>query len=502
MGQPVAVLVRSSRLESARGRVETILARWESQLGHLLPRPVVLEGDICQEDLGLDVESRQWVRHNCRSLLHSAASLSFEADEATNEPWRSNFEGTRHVQEFARRVEIRHFHHVSTAYVCGLRTGQILESDVDVGQTLGNAYEQSKLSAEKLIRESDGFDRLTVYRPAIIVGDSRTGYTTTYHGFYTPLKVVHSLVGKVAPSEMNILLLLQALGLTGQERKNFVPVDWVSSVMTRILLDESLHGETYHLTPRHRVSIDDMTAVLSDAIQTLSIPALQKQSAAALDGGAFEEVFRTQMQTYQSYWRDDPEFDTSNTSRAVPQLPCPEVDAAMMWRLAKYAIESNFGWPIPPPVPAPLDIHGHLMERAAGAERAAQGSEIQPANSGSENQSANRGSEIQPANRLVLEVAGPGGGEWTLELWNDVLTQVGVGSDEDTAPRIYMSARTFQRLSTAEISAAEALRNGALVVLGACCTNESLLPAIDRLAGRGADHRSGSSSSRRRALAG
>ncbi len=483
-GQPIAVLVRKSRFESARGRVETILARWESQLGCILPRPVVLDGDICREDLGLAPESRQWVQQNCHSVLHSAASLSFEADEATNEPWRSNFEGTRHVLDFVRRVGIRQFHHVSTSYVCGLRTGTIMESDVDVGQTLGNAYEQSKLSAEKLVREADGLDRLTVHRPAIIVGDSQTGYTTTYHGFYTPLKVVHSLVGKVSPSEMNILFLLQALGLSGQERKNFVPVDWVSSVMTHILSDESLHGQTYHLTPRTRVSIDDMTAVLSDAIQTLSVPALEKQSAAALDGAAFEEVFRTQMQTYQSYWRDDPLFDASNTIAAAPHLPCPEVDAKMMWRLAKYAIENNFGWPVPAPCPAPLDIQTQL------AQRVAQG---QPYGEGANNPE-------RPC--MVLEVAGPGGGQWTLEIRGNRLARLIEGCADDLLPHAYMSSHTFRRLSRAETSAAEALRIGALVVSGAGSPVAPMLEFIDQAAGHPAGRRSVLAATPHRVLAG
>lgn len=456
---PIAVLVRKSRMESARARVETILARWEVQLDCVLPRPVVFEGDICQQDLGLDLTSRQWVQQNCHSVLHSAASLSFELDEATNEPWRSNLEGTRNVLDFVRSVGIRQFHHVSTSYVCGLRTGTILESDVDVGQTLGNPYEESKLSAEKLVREADGLDRLTVHRPAIIVGDSQTGYTTTYHGFYTPLKVVHSMVDKVAPSELDILFLLQALGLNGQERKNFVPVDWVSSVMTHILSDETLHGRTYHLTPRTRVTINEMAAGLSEAIQKLSIPAIEKQRSVPQNAAAFDDVFRTQMETYQSYWRDDPQFDSSNTISAAPHLPCPEVDAGVMWRLAKYAIENNFGWPVPSPIPAPLDIQTQLVQQVS-LER--------PAGETTKSDS----------DHLVLEIAGPGGGQWTLELQGKRLSGLVNGRADDTCTHTYMSSHTFRQLASAEISVAQALRSGALVVTGA---SNSVAPVLESL---------------------
>ena len=45
---------------------------------------------------------------------------------------------------------------------------------------------------------ADFLDRPTIYRPSIIVGDSQTGYTTTYHGFYAPLKLAHTMASKVA----------------------------------------------------------------------------------------------------------------------------------------------------------------------------------------------------------------------------------------------------------------------------------------------------------------
>ncbi len=463
-GMPIAVVARKSRMESAKGRVESILAGWEQRLGCVLPRPIVLEGDICQVNLGLSDSAQQWVRRNCHSLVHSAASLSFELDEETNEPWRSNLDGTRNALELVRKLNIRKFHHVSTAYICGLRSGTILESDVDVGQQLGNPYEESKLASEKLVRSWEGIDTLTVHRPAIIVGDSQSGYTTTYHGFYTPLKVVHMLVGKVPASEMNVLYLLQALGLTGEERKNFVPVDWVSMVMTHILANESLHGRTYHLTPRTRVSINEMTAVLSDAIQKLSIPALEKASPNLLDSEAFEDVFRTQMETYQSYWRDDAEFDASNTQTAAPELPCPIVDGEMMWRLAKFAVENNFGWPIPRPLPAPLDVGARLRTLVQ-----------------SPNPLINGAASALPF-RAVLEVSGPGGGQWTLHRQGPHLTECCEGFTDDSLPHAYLSSHTFRQLASGETRSVEALLAGALVVQGAGSSLDDVLALVDHLA--------------------
>ena len=89
-----------------------------------------------------------------------------------------------------REARIRELHHVSTAYVCGSRQGRIFESELDEGQDCRNEYEASKLEAERLVRGPDGLESVTVYRPAVISGDSKTGYTSTYHGLYLYLRLM------------------------------------------------------------------------------------------------------------------------------------------------------------------------------------------------------------------------------------------------------------------------------------------------------------------------
>jgi thioester reductase-like protein len=163
-GVPIAVVVRSNRKQTARQRMEVLLSHWDAHSDAPLPRPVVLEGDISQEDLGLDANDMRWAAESCGAVIHNAASLSFHATSADGEPYRSNIVGTQNVLDFARANGIRKFHHVSTAYVAGLRHGRVMETDVDVGQELGNDYEKSKLAAEKLVRNADFLDRPTVGR--------------------------------------------------------------------------------------------------------------------------------------------------------------------------------------------------------------------------------------------------------------------------------------------------------------------------------------------------
>ena len=95
----LAVLVRPGAGLSGRERIEGILQRQENDRGRLLPRPVVLEGDLNAERCGLDGERISWLSRACSRIVHSAASLQFIGKDRGEEPWRTNVGGTQHVLE-------------------------------------------------------------------------------------------------------------------------------------------------------------------------------------------------------------------------------------------------------------------------------------------------------------------------------------------------------------------------------------------------------------------
>ena len=116
----VAVIARPSARLSARERVESIMQHWEMELGRSLPRPIVLEGDICSPNMGMTTEDVNWVSENCLEIVHNAAILRFKAADRSDEPFRTNLNGTRNVLDFALQQKIADFHYVSTAYVLSL----------------------------------------------------------------------------------------------------------------------------------------------------------------------------------------------------------------------------------------------------------------------------------------------------------------------------------------------------------------------------------------------
>jgi len=449
---PLAVIVRPSRIESAVGRIETAMTHWEKELGHALVRPIVLEGDITQPMCGLSVDDQKWVQEYCDTAIHSAASLTFYAEEEDGEPWRSNIHGTRNMLDLCRETGIRKFHHVSTAYVCGQRREVIREDELDVGQLPSNDYESSKITAEKEVR-AVGFDTLTVHRPSIIVGDSQTGFTTSYHGFYTPLRLVHTLVTTLPWDVIAQGDWLGTLALSGDERKNLVPVDWVSAAMTEVIARPDLHGETYHFTNPNAATVADMLASIGEAVLDLAKHEEADQSKLTEDAEKMMLSFRDQMKVYQSYWSDDPTFDSTRTETSLPHLPCPQVDQPLMDLLVKYAIDKNFGWPRETPVSRKFPIAEDLAPWMN--------------DTGSSEVSDDR-------SYVSLRVSGNGGGQWHMILDHGRLVGVGSGLKNGDSATCYLNSDTFHRITRGQLSWESALQSGRLFTAGNATSSEEI----------------------------
>ncbi len=457
-GRQVAVLVRSQRKLTARQRIENLLQQWDAE-GEVLPRPVILEGDITQPDLGLDGTDLRWAAEHCTAVIHNAASLSFEATSPQGEPYRSNVIGTQNILEFTRQAGIREFHHVSTAYVAGLRKGRILESDVDVGQTLGNDYEISKLSAEKLVRAADFIRPPTVYRPGIIIGDSRTGFTTTYHGFYAALQLAHTLAQTHERDHTGMIHADRVrLNLNGDETKHLVPVDWVSAAMVHVMLHPEHHGKTYHLTPRQPVTTGMIRDVLEASIGLYGVQLLGADHVPANDNET-EALFHEHIRVYNSYWRMDPEFDSTNIQRAAPHLPCPDIDFELLVRLSRVAIDANFPTPSKKPPTIEFDADS-VVQSWVEAPLPENGRRL-----------------------LGLDVRGPGGGQWQLVDQAGQLIGVEPGLHADRLCVCETDVRTFAEVAQGRRSWSAALSEGTAKLIGNGLAPQDYAALLDQLVG-------------------
>src|SRR5918999_1473359 len=171
-GRRVYALVRAENDTAAEARLAP----------HANLTPVA--GDIEKPGLGLASPPE-----DVSTILHCAASVSF--DLSLDESRRVNVDGTRNVLDLAKRCDrLERLSYVSTAYVAGEPRRLFQENELDVGQRFRNPYERSKFEAERMLREhADGLP-LQVLRPSIVVGDSRTGRTSSFNVLYGPLKAL------------------------------------------------------------------------------------------------------------------------------------------------------------------------------------------------------------------------------------------------------------------------------------------------------------------------
>ncbi|ELP33952.1 beta keto-acyl synthase [Rhodopirellula baltica SWK14] len=324
-----AVLVRAKGKQTAEQRIDQILARFEQAWQVSLPRPKVLEGDLNQSRLGLSDESIQWVRANCDRMLHSAASLSFLPADPTgdNEPYRTNVDGTREVVAFCKAVGITQLHHVSTAYVCGTRSGRVKETEGDTGQSFANDYERSKLIAEGIVREAFRGSNLTVYRPSIVI--DRTGLSPvsgdrTIYGAFSMYQMLASRFGLPEDGQW-----FRDLGFSGSERKNIVDVDWIARAICKVMSTPRLHGRTYHLTTREGTAIKSLDAAFHSAttkwLQTRKPDRLKRPRQLDRTDATGHSTQREELdqmadpfvKTFLPYFRDDPVFDRANIDDVI-----------------------------------------------------------------------------------------------------------------------------------------------------------------------------------------
>ncbi len=197
-GRHVAVLARDARSRPAEERVRELLAAWPEPPRDRSANPVVLAGDLDAPHLGLSLAQRAWLARRCSCIVHAAADVALRRTQA-RDPWTTNVEGTQRLLDLCAAAGIGELHHVSTAFVCGSRPGPVLEDEFDCGQVLHNDYERSKFEAERRVRACPQV-RVTVYRPSVIVGDSQSGFTSSYHGFYRFLELGSRLAGSPRPA--------------------------------------------------------------------------------------------------------------------------------------------------------------------------------------------------------------------------------------------------------------------------------------------------------------
>lgn len=341
-GNRVVCLLRAKNDAEAAAKLAHVLdqARPEALTAEQRARATVVRGDLTEEELGLTPVQRDELATSVHRVIHDAATVDWATSLETAR--RINVEGTRRVLELAAlahaRGVLRRFDYVSTCHVCGRRRGRIAEESLDGSAGFFNNYEQSKFEAEQLVRRS-GLPFAT-FRLSSVVGDSRTGYSSTFRVMYWPLKMLSRGMAWVVPADRRGIV-------------DIVPVDYVCDALEALSADMSQRGKTFHLAagPQHSSTIGEL---LDLGVKTFRVraPLLVPPSTFfytlrpllfLITWGKRREMLK-KGRVYVPYFSFRSPFDTSQARAVLDKLGLrPPLVRDYFQTLIDYAIASDWG---------------------------------------------------------------------------------------------------------------------------------------------------------------
>ena len=307
------LLTRGRRQQTTKERILAVLAGLypPAAIAPMADRIEIVEGDLSLDRLGLKEADSKNLAAKISHIIHCAAAARFdlELEQARN----TNVKGTESILALARRCSrLQKLDYIGTAYVAGRRVGLIKEDELDEGQEHHNTYEKSKLEAEKLVRARMPELPITIFRPSIVICDSKTGRVSTHSAFYRLLKMFLQGALKVLPGNPACSL-------------DLVPVDWMADVFYIITAEAASIGKCYHLT----AGLDRLTTL--EEVRDLASHHFGKEKFAIVPHAEFnaymarvgdrlsdeERDMMAELNIYLPYLTGRLRFDNSNTMNAL-----------------------------------------------------------------------------------------------------------------------------------------------------------------------------------------
>ena len=245
-GSVVHFLIR----KESEAKVAALREHW----GVPASRAIPVYGDLTAKKLGVSAADLKQLKGRIDHFYHLAAVYDLSADEESQVA--VNIEGTRNTVEFARAIGAGHFHHVSSIAAAGLYEGVFREDMFEEAEGLDHPYFMTKHESEKIVRQACKVP-WTVYRPAMVVGDSRTGEMDKIDGPYYVFKLIQRMRQVLPP-------WMPAVGLEGG-RVNIVPVDFVVDALAHISHKPQIARRCFHLVDPVGYRVGDVLDIFARA---------------------------------------------------------------------------------------------------------------------------------------------------------------------------------------------------------------------------------------------
>ncbi len=236
--------------EESQGKAAALREYW----GVSAARAVAVPGDLTEKKLGVRSEDIKKLKGQIDHFYHLAAVYDLGASEETQTA--VNIDGTRNTVEFAKAIDAAHFHHVSSIAAAGLYEGVFREDMFEEAENYDHPYFKTKHESEKIVRKESKVP-WTVFRPAMVVGDSTTGEMDKIDGPYYFFKLIQRMRQLLPP-------WMPAVGLEGG-RVNIVPVDFVVDALHHISHQPAIGKKCFHLVDPVGYRVGDVLDIFSKA---------------------------------------------------------------------------------------------------------------------------------------------------------------------------------------------------------------------------------------------
>lgn len=218
----------------------------------------LVRGDLCEEKLGLPEKLYESLRGSINEIMHIAALYRLDVRETLAE--KVNVDGTRIMLHFASDIKkLRVFSHISTIIVSGKRKGKILEEELYHNEGFHNHYESTKYKSEVLVREFADKIPVSIYRPGVVAGDSKTGDIPKFDGPYYTIKSY--LKAGFLPK-----IMVPVFGNYSNAFFNMAPVDYIAEALVYISRKKEAIGKTFHLTDKNPLTTHELFGLIHDKV--------------------------------------------------------------------------------------------------------------------------------------------------------------------------------------------------------------------------------------------
>lgn len=243
----VFVLVLPDMRQKALSEAKEIVAEFKLEDDQIQ----IIEGDITVPGLGIPDEEQNHLAKQITHIFHLAAiyDLAVPRDIA----YKVNVVGTKNINEWVKKLpNVKRYTYFSTAYVAGKREGKLYETELILPKAFKNHYEETKFKAEVLVEELKREVPITIIRPGIVKGHSKTGETIKFDGPYFIMNFLDRL---------KFLPIIPTMG-KGDAVVNLVPIDYIIEATTYLAFLEQGAGKTYHLTDPKPYPVSELYRML------------------------------------------------------------------------------------------------------------------------------------------------------------------------------------------------------------------------------------------------